>query len=443
VKFTDEDYDKILENIIGYKAIVLTGGDDHGQIAKKLSARAKAKALELRKQGNTAEAEIYEKLLIIWAPKTVDNDILGQPVGFDTAYKHMREENWRMALIAKKFKKVVVNEIMGRDAGWLTYESGRINPPDYDELEPWLKNAINETKGGVMVLVPEKPVSLQQILEQGVRMIEENGFLNIRVAEGFSIASDDPLLKKLLNIDPYLKAKIESSKSDLDVHGNPRLLGVSKVIEALFHYMPGIAPDMYYRVRDKIKEEKLPSSYTTFITEFISNLPSLCPDLVPVMNGKAQGMSKGKLTGVRYNIWINLFRKGLSRKECPTDLRRRAMEDFTATAISAWAHKRSSVVFEETGTLVDVINNPPKDMPFAVRYAFEKVRPSIIIANNKDYPNLRVLAEKVAEVISHEGYANVVLAKDFAINKKDPLFTHLLSMNEVARERFDNVEIGV
>lgn len=62
----------------------------------------------------------------VGVPKTIDNDISGtdQTFGFDTAVMIATEAIDRIHTTADSHNRVIVVEVMGRDAGWIAYASG-------------------------------------------------------------------------------------------------------------------------------------------------------------------------------------------------------------------------------------------------------------------------------------------------------------------------------
>lgn len=62
----------------------------------------------------------------VGVPKTIDNDISGtdQTFGFDTAVAIATEAVDRIHTTADSHNRVVVIEVMGRDAGWIAYAAG-------------------------------------------------------------------------------------------------------------------------------------------------------------------------------------------------------------------------------------------------------------------------------------------------------------------------------
>jgi phosphofructokinase-like protein len=82
----------------------------------------------------------------VGVPKTIDNDINGTDAtfGYDTAVSIATEAVDRIHTTADSHNRVVVIEVMGRDAGWIAYASGIAG-------------------GAHVVLVPEQPVDLDHV----------------------------------------------------------------------------------------------------------------------------------------------------------------------------------------------------------------------------------------------------------------------------------------
>lgn len=82
----------------------------------------------------------------VGVPKTIDNDINGTDAtfGFDTAVAIATEAIDRIHTTADSHNRVVVVEVMGRDAGWIAYASGIAG-------------------GAHVVLVPEKEIDIDHV----------------------------------------------------------------------------------------------------------------------------------------------------------------------------------------------------------------------------------------------------------------------------------------
>jgi 6-phosphofructokinase 1 len=103
----------------GLDGLVVVGGDGSLTIARRLAARG---------------------LPIVGIPKTIDNDVSGTDitVGFDSALRVVTEALDRLHTTAASHHRVMVVEVMGRQAGWIALESGI-------------------AAGGDVILIPEIP----------------------------------------------------------------------------------------------------------------------------------------------------------------------------------------------------------------------------------------------------------------------------------------------
>src|SRR5512143_3072031 len=92
-------------NGLGVDALIVIGGDGSLKIA-----------LELMKKG----------VKLVGVPKTIDNDVCGTDVtfGFDTALSVATDAIDRLQTTAESHHRVMVVEVMGRNAGWIALEAG-------------------------------------------------------------------------------------------------------------------------------------------------------------------------------------------------------------------------------------------------------------------------------------------------------------------------------
>ena len=117
-----ENYDKL-----GLDCIVCIGGNGTQKTASKLS-----------KYG----------INVVGMPKTIDNDVYGteQTFGFHSAVEIATEAIDRLHTTANAHKRVMVIELMGHNAGWLTLYAGVAG-------------------GGDVILIPEIPYDLEAIAD--------------------------------------------------------------------------------------------------------------------------------------------------------------------------------------------------------------------------------------------------------------------------------------
>src|SRR6202789_943993 len=93
-----------------------------------------------------ANALIEKGVKAVGVPKTIDNDLSGTDAcfGFDTAVSIATEAIDRLHSTAEAHNRVIVCEVMGRDAGWIAITSG--------------------VAGGADAIgVPEKPIDLDRM----------------------------------------------------------------------------------------------------------------------------------------------------------------------------------------------------------------------------------------------------------------------------------------
>ena len=149
---TDEQLGTIADNLkkLGVTTLIAIGGDDTLSVASRLY-----------KTG----------LPVIGVPKTIDNDIAGtdQTFGFDTAVNIATEAIDRVHTTAEAHSRVLVVEIMGRQAGWIALYAGVAGGAD-------------------VVLLPEFPMTLDEVCNIiKARQASGKNFSIVAVAEGFKL----------------------------------------------------------------------------------------------------------------------------------------------------------------------------------------------------------------------------------------------------------------
>jgi len=113
--------------------------------------------------------ELYERgVPVIGVPKTIDNDIGGTEVtfGFDTALNIATEAIDRLHTTAESHHRVMVVELMGRDAGFIALQAG-------------------VSGGADVILIPEIPFRYEAILAKVHQRVERGSYFSIlAVSEG-------------------------------------------------------------------------------------------------------------------------------------------------------------------------------------------------------------------------------------------------------------------
>lgn len=123
---------------------------------------------------------------VIGVPKTIDNDLAATDVtfGFNTAIDIATEALDRLHTTAESHHRVMILEVMGRGAGWISLEAGIAGSAD-------------------VILIPEIPYNIEKIAEK-VRAREEEGkkFTIIVVAEGAKPKDGDVVIAKIVEDSP-------------------------------------------------------------------------------------------------------------------------------------------------------------------------------------------------------------------------------------------------
>lgn len=123
---------------------------------------------------------LYEKgLPVIGVPKTIDNDLRATDVtfGYRTAVSIVTEALDRLHTTAESHHRVMVVEVMGRDAGWIALESGIAGSAD-------------------VILIPEIPYVEQRIIQAIEKRCQDGSrFSMIVVAEGAFPAESGKVLQ--------------------------------------------------------------------------------------------------------------------------------------------------------------------------------------------------------------------------------------------------------
>ena len=144
--------DQVIANArrLGIDAVITIGGDGSQKIA-----------LELFQKG----------MKLVGVPKTIDNDLSATEVtfGFDTALHTATDAVDKIHTTAESHHRIMVVEVMGRDAGWIALEAGIAG-------------------GAHVILIPEIPFRLDRICEY-VAKREGYGkrFTIVVVAEGIHL----------------------------------------------------------------------------------------------------------------------------------------------------------------------------------------------------------------------------------------------------------------
>ena len=201
--------------MLGLDAIIGIGGDGSMAILQKLA-----------QQGNWN---------LVGIPKTIDNDmgVTERSVGFDTAVNIATEALDRLHFTAASHSRVMILEVMGRDAGHIAISAGIAGGAD-------------------IILIPEIPYSLDTICAK-IRERQDRGknFSLMVVAEAVKTESGDPVTKakshgevRLEGIGHYLADRISDrsgAETRVTVLGHVQRGGLPSPLDRLIASAFGVA----------------------------------------------------------------------------------------------------------------------------------------------------------------------------------------------------------
>jgi len=202
---------RVLENFraLGADALIAVGGDGSLKIA-----------------GRFGELGIP----VVGVPKTIDNDLSSTDItfGFNTAVGIVTEALDRLHTTAESHHRVMVVEVMGRDAGWIALEAGIAGSAD-------------------VILIPEIPFEVDAVC-RAIEARRDSGsrFSIVVVAEGAKPAGGDKVVQlgadenlgveRLGGIAQVLARKIESCS------------GMEVRVVVLGHVQRGGTPSAFDRI---------------------------------------------------------------------------------------------------------------------------------------------------------------------------------------------------
>lgn len=146
-------------------ALVVIGGDGTMRMANEVSEKTGIK--------------------VVGVPKTIDNDIVGTDLtfGFASAVDIATEALDRLHSTAESHHRVMLLEVMGRDAGWIALHAGIAGGAD-------------------IILIPEIPYSIEGIISTiNDRIKRGKHFSLIIVAEGVRTPEGKAIIKSVIETD--------------------------------------------------------------------------------------------------------------------------------------------------------------------------------------------------------------------------------------------------
>ncbi len=144
---------------------------------------------------------------VIGVPKTIDNDLGATDVtfGFDTALQVAMEAIDRLHTTAESHNRILVVEVMGRNAGWIALHAGIAGGAD-------------------VILIPEIPFDIDEVCRLIRRRHERGRYFSIVVAAEGAVPK---------------KGTIVLDAGGVDDFGHPRLGGIGHVLEREIEHRTG------------------------------------------------------------------------------------------------------------------------------------------------------------------------------------------------------------
>jgi 6-phosphofructokinase 1 len=170
-------------------------------------------------------------LPLVGVPKTIDNDIVGTDVtfGFHTAVQIATDAIDRLHTTAESHDRVMVVEVMGRDAGWIATYAGIAG-------------------GATVVLIPERPFDLDEVCDLLRRRHERGRYASIVVvAEGAKPRQDGGFAIPERGLDQFGHKRLGGIAALLAPEIEERT-GFDTRVTILGHVQRGGTPCAYDRV---------------------------------------------------------------------------------------------------------------------------------------------------------------------------------------------------
>jgi len=202
---------RVVENFrkVGAEALIAVGGDGTLKIARQLNDQG---------------------MPVVGVPKTIDNDLRGTDVtfGYNTAVGVVTEALDRLHTTAESHNRVMVVEVMGRDAGWIALESGIAGSAD-------------------VILIPEIPFDMEKVC-RAILARKERGsrFSIVVVSEGAFPAGGGKIVQ--LTADQNLGVERLGGMGQWVAAEIGRRLGIETRTVVLGHVQRGGTPSPFDRV---------------------------------------------------------------------------------------------------------------------------------------------------------------------------------------------------
>lgn len=195
--------------ILGTSRTNPTEGDNAlGRVERALHDNELDGIIAIGGEGSLSAAHALSRagINVVGVPKTIDNDLNGTDYsfGFDTAVQIATDAMDRLLTTGASHGRCMIAEVMGRNSGWIALHAGIAT-------------------GAHAVLIPEHPISLNQVVEWVESAKDRGQPPLVVVAEGFPLEDGDV----------HNPRGIEDS-------GRPRLGGIGERLAPLIEQRTGI-----------------------------------------------------------------------------------------------------------------------------------------------------------------------------------------------------------
>jgi len=169
-------------------------------------------------------------LPIVGVPKTIDNDVVGTDAtfGFQTAVQIATDAIDRLHTTAESHDRVMVIEVMGRDAGWIALHAGIAG-------------------GATAILVPEVPFDIKEVAAIVAKRHERGRYASLVVVAEGAKPKPGTLEVPEPQLDKYGR-ELHGSISQVIAPELSRLTGFESRVVQLGHVQRGGTPTAYDRV---------------------------------------------------------------------------------------------------------------------------------------------------------------------------------------------------
>ena len=180
----------------------------------------------------TVASMLYEQygLPVIGVPKTIDNDVVGTDAtfGFQTAVQIATDAIDRLHTTAESHDRVMVVEVMGRDAGWIALQAGIAG-------------------GATAILVPEVPFDIEAVSQIVQRRHSRGRYASVVVVAEGARPKPGTLVLPARKLDRYGHEQLGDIAHVIAPEISARTGFESRVVQ-LGHIQRGGTPTSYDRV---------------------------------------------------------------------------------------------------------------------------------------------------------------------------------------------------